>query len=160
MTIFLLIISFIIDGILLIGLFTLSTRIKKAEELELRQQEIAREIEGMFSSYLLEIKEENRRMSEWMKEKPSSPQEGTTKEDRKRVEEANITEGAEEDLSDDTDDEYAPPVPDSLEAVYQPSVPSQILDLREKGYSLNEIAKELGRGKTEIELLLKFHQKK
>ena len=155
MTIFLLITSFILDGVLLIGLFILSTRIKKAEELELRQKEIANEIEGMFSSYLMEIKEENSRMSEWMradKLQPESPRNA----DRQVTEDAPSAAPVVEPPNEEV---YQPPLPEQEATTYQPSVQSQILELREKGYSLDEIAKRLDRGKTEIELLLKFHQK-
>ncbi|MBA2174083.1 coupling factor for flagellin transcription and translation [Halobacillus locisalis] len=155
MTIFLLIISFILDGILLIGLFILSTRIKKTEELELRQKEIASEIEGMFSSYLMEIKEENNRMGEWVRGdnhqmEPHRKAETKVEQDKPPV--AKQSEPQNREV-------YQPPLPEEKATTYQPSVQSQILELRKNGYSLDEIAKRLDRGKTEIELLLKFHQK-
>lgn len=66
MSTFLLVISFIIDGVIILTLLTISTRVEKNEELEMRQEEVAREIEDMFTSYLMEIKEENKRMSSWL----------------------------------------------------------------------------------------------
>ncbi|TGB04778.1 DUF6115 domain-containing protein [Halobacillus salinus] len=158
MTIFLLIISFIIDGVLLLGIFTLSTRIKKAEELELRQQEIASEIEGMFSSYLLEIKEENQRMTEWIERKPSFHTETSNEEHIgfSVAEKLSTKEGA----GDSQPAGYTPPEPEEQPSGYTPSASSEILKMRNKGYSIDDIAKQLDKGKTEVELLLKFHQKK
>ncbi|MCA0969112.1 coupling factor for flagellin transcription and translation [Halobacillus litoralis] len=159
MTIYLLVISFIIDGVLLFGLFTLRTQIKKTEELELRQQEIASDIEGMFSSYLMEIKEENQRMSELIDRQPSYGEKVERMEEVQKKEPSKRFPAPEYSPLE-TDYQPPEPVTDPPEESFQPSVPSQIMDLKERGYTIDEIAKKLDRGKTEIELLLKFNQKK
>lgn len=150
-TVFLLVVSFIIDGVLLIGLFILNTRIKKTEELELRQQEIANDIEGMFSSYLMEIKEENQRLSELVHNNGSLKKTALVeaKQDHSSL---NQKQSVEEQA-------YKPPEPEEDSYNYQPSVDSHIFELAEAGWSTEEIAKKFGKGKTEVGLLLKFHQK-
>ncbi|RWZ60465.1 coupling factor for flagellin transcription and translation [Halobacillus fulvus] len=140
MTIFLLVISFIIDGVLLIGLFIMNTRIRKTEELELRQKEIAHDIEGLFQSYLLEIKEENAKLANMANEPRTDSLEAAPLKETKK-------------------ESYVPPVPEEEAPLYEPSLTSRILELKRKGYTIEEIARQLNRGKTEIELLLKFQQK-
>ena len=55
-----------------------------------------------------------------------------------------------------------PKVQENANSVYQGSLAGQIGNLKDQGYSLEEIAQKLKKGKTEIDLLLKFqesHQK-
>ncbi|MCA0983301.1 hypothetical protein LCL89_04465 [Halobacillus yeomjeoni] len=211
MTIFLLVLSFIIDGVLIIGLFTLMTKIKKTEELELRQNEVAREIEDLFTSYLTEIKEENQKMSEMLKADsqpehrsysftahsrssgleaegytpPSIPRRTRDVQEEYVPPVSNRSRDVQEEYVPPTSNrprdvqeeytpptpkrprniqgespasEYSPPEPEQMGG-YQPSIQSQIMDMKNRGYSIDEIAKKLDRGKTEVELLLKFHQK-
>jgi hypothetical protein len=157
MTVFLLIVSFIIDGVLILALFTMMNKVRQAEELELRQKQVASEIEDLFTSYLLEIKEENKRMGEWIKnnkgpvEKGEKPEiKGDVKEERLDIPKPNQSHPF---------SSYKPPQPEIEQEEYRPSIHSRVFELKEKGYSFEEIAKMLDKGKTEIELLYKFHQK-
>lgn len=157
MTVFLLIVSFIIDGVLILALFTMMKKVRQAEELELRQKQVASEIEDLFTSYLLEIKEENQRMGQWINNKKEPVQERTeTKEhDQSQLEEEKV----DVQKSTDPSSSYLPPQPEIEKEEYRPSIHSRVFELKEKGYSFEEIAKMLDKGKTEIELLYKFHQK-
>ncbi|ARI77482.1 hypothetical protein [Halobacillus mangrovi] len=120
MTTFLLIISFIIDGIIILGLLILTTKIKKTEELELRQKQVADEIEDLFTSYLLELKEENNQMSEWINtSKASSFKERDSLEERK-ADEAPL---------------YSTPDLDQKEN-YTPTLHSKILIMKQNGSSI------------------------
>ncbi|WP_226578826.1 DUF6115 domain-containing protein [Halobacillus litoralis] len=145
-------ISFIIDGLLLFALFAMTKKVKAAEELELRQKQVASEIEDLFSSYLYEIKEENKRMEAWMSRsdidvKGNEHIGSHWKNDERQ-------EGHQE-----REHTYEPPIPAEGPETYQPSTHSKIIDMKAQGYSFNEIAKHLGKGKTETELLYKFQQK-
>ncbi|MGP4075626.1 hypothetical protein [Halobacillus sp. K22] len=158
MTTFLLVVSFIFDGVLILAFITLSIRVKKNEKLEMRQEEVAKEIEDMFTSYLIEIKEENNRMSEWLKSE-TDPLRGIKTEDSK-------SDSKETGFSNDSLDEasgknkiYSPPMPDKQKDVFERSGNYRIQELSRAGYSVDDIAKKLDRGKTEIELFLKFQQK-
>ncbi len=61
------------------------------------------------------------------------------------------------------DNEYEDyqPITDGIQKdTVEQSLTAQILHLSQKGMTSDEIAKKLDKGKTEIELLLKFQQKK
>ncbi|MBN9652874.1 hypothetical protein J0K78_01255 [Halobacillus sp. GSS1] len=157
MTGFLLIFSFIIDGVLLFSLFIIMKKVRRTEELELRQKQVAAEIEDLFTSYLMEIKEENKRMESLVrKNRHSSAFHDSQTEDE--GERGKIHLDKEDITKNQTSSTYTPPKLEETES-YKPSFHSQVLDLKEKGYSIEEIAKMMDKGKTEIELLLKFHQK-
>ncbi|MCP3026095.1 DUF6115 domain-containing protein [Halobacillus sp. A5] len=134
---FLLIISFIVDGLLIYALFTIFTKVKKSEEIELRQQEVAREIEDLFSSYLLEIKEENKRLESKLTSTSFRAGEGAGKQQ----------------------EEYTPPEPENDEPEYQLSPQSKVISLHNRGHSINDIAKKLNLGITETQLIVKFHKR-
>ncbi|MGR9050127.1 hypothetical protein ACQ4XT_15985 [Halobacillus faecis] len=156
MTVFLLIFSFIIDGVLLFALFIMMKKVRRTEELELRQKQVASEIEDLFSSYLMEIKEENKRMERLvMKNSHHSGFHNVNVEDRNEAESSHTER---EVIANEASPTYTPPELNEKES-YQPSFYSQVFELKEKGYSIEEIAKKMDKGKTEIELLFKFHQK-
>ncbi|MFC7320471.1 hypothetical protein [Halobacillus campisalis] len=138
---FLLIIGFIIDGVIVLGLMTLFTKMKKTEELELRQKEVAAEIEDLFSSYLLELKEENKRLEGKL------VQPVKTETAFREHETANVRE------------DYHPPEPMETEVLYRPSRSFQVISRYNSGVPIERIAKELNIGKTEAQLILKFQEK-
>ncbi|MBX0356419.1 hypothetical protein [Halobacillus sp. Nhm2S1] len=157
MTVFLLISSFIIDGVLLFTLFIMMNKVRKTEELELRQKQVASEIEDLFTSYLMEIKEENRRMESLIEKKNSYSDFHSSQKENKEEE---IEGHSEKEIitTNGSSSSYSPPGLHVMES-YQPSFHSQVFELKEKGYSIDQIAKKMDKGKTEIELLLKIHQK-
>ncbi|KHE67503.1 hypothetical protein [Halobacillus sp. BBL2006] len=157
---FLLVISFIIDGVLVLGLLTLMNRVKKAEELELRQKQVANEIEDLFTSYLMELKEENNRMSELVQ--ASQRQSRSNDHDLNREAHSTLYSPEVKQAFELPTDSYTPPKVkvEEDEEVYEPSQHSRIIEMGRKGHSIEDIAKKLDKGKTEVELLLKLHQKK
>lgn len=155
MTSFLLITSFIIDGILILGLLILMTKIKKTEELELRHEQVADEIEDLFTSYLLELKEENNRMSEWI----HTTQASSFNKRNLSKDNYSISPSSKERKEEGKSPLYGSPDTEQNET-YAPSLPSKILIMKQNGSSIEEIARELDKGKTEVELLLKFNSKK
>ncbi|CDQ19718.1 DUF6115 domain-containing protein [Halobacillus karajensis] len=146
MIVFLLIVSFIIDGLLILALGTMMKKIRLTEELERRQKQVASEIEDLFTSYLMEIKEENKRMEEWFTMSKAVPSPEETK-----------NAGSEVSTEQESVTSYAPPEPDIVEN-YEPSLHAKVFDMKEKGCSIEEIARKLHKGKTEIELLYKFYK--
>ncbi|SFF70813.1 hypothetical protein SAMN05216353_10676 [Halobacillus alkaliphilus] len=158
MATFLLVLSFIIDGVIILTLLTISTRVKKNEEVEMRQEEVAREIEDMFTSYLMEIKEENKRMSDWLHPEKHSINDQRTKGEKAIAEEAVNSKHLKVKSSEEQTN-YSPPLFNERKDFFERSDNYRILELRRVGYSVDEIAKKLDRGKTEIELFIKFQQK-
>ncbi|MYL19216.1 hypothetical protein GLW04_04890 [Halobacillus litoralis] len=140
MTSFLLVVSFLVDGLILFGLMIMMKKIRRTEELERRQEQVASEIEDLFSSYLYEIKEENKRMEAWASSSS--------------VTEQVSAEGGDEEKHS----MYVPPVPDPSVDDYQPSLHSKVMEMKKNGWSAEEAARALNKGKTEIELMYKFNR--
>jgi hypothetical protein len=153
---FLLVVSFILHALSLFVIILLYLQLSKVKETEKRQQQMAEEMEQTFSAYLLEWKEENERFLKELSDMLTN----RTKADRKQSpSKANATSTKEEALPD-----YFPNVDDVKDIVdirhqAMPSLVEEAWQLFEQGKTIEEIAKILKKGKTEIELLLKFRQK-
>ena len=171
MTGVLIFISIMMNIIALLGLVLLYSRQNRLAETEKRQEQTLRESEQMIAAYLLEIKEENSRLIEHLARKglagdrrPSAT--GVPKEELRvqGYEEllAAKSYGAASEKPPYTDEDL--PLPESalrqadeLELEQEPpSLVEQVKALYNKGHTIDEIAKILHKGKTEIELLVKF----
>lgn len=179
----LLALSFVLHLFAFFLIILLSMRLKRANEIEKRQMEIQKEIEDVFQSYMLEMKEENEKLLK-MIEKAANSHESKIPTGKKTVitnNKSNQIESVETykppvklqgkltqqiyknqkplkpntSLVQDKAHEYKPPVPVG-EDQYEQSLTSQVVLLHEKGFKPDEIAQKLNKGKTEIELLLKF----
>ncbi|WP_421384629.1 hypothetical protein ACOJQI_07950 [Bacillus salacetis] len=180
-------ISFILNIAALLAIVILYTRQNRLLEVEKRQEKAVREMEDIISSYLLEMKEDNERFIQQFQavnegnfsrsqEKVEKIKQAAEKaqNDHNHHHEAGVEnkainnhsykrQNAVKAYSQNTvkeesidSEKHIPPVePSKEDTVY-----NQIQTLQEKGYTLDDIAKELGRGITEIELLLKFRQNK
>jgi hypothetical protein len=152
----LLVISFVLHALSLFLIILLYLRLSKVKETEKRQQQMTEEMEQTFSAYLLEWKEENERFLK----KLSDMMGNRSKEDVKKNPSIVHATSAEEELPD-----YFPNVGDVKDIVdiRHQAAPSLLADeaweLYKQGKTIEEIAKILKKGKTEVELLLKFHQK-
>lgn len=133
------------------------------------------EMEETISTYLIEMKEENEAFIKSMhsskkgfsvQENISEPQ--TKYESSETPHPASMANNrlnaskaykrpAFEKENDDRG--WTPLVPDDNGVHEEKSLIAQVLTLQKNGLSIEEIAKRLGKGKTEIELLLKFNQK-
>jgi hypothetical protein len=153
---FLLVVSFILHALSLFVIILLYLQLSKVKETEKRQQQMAEEMEQTFSAYLLEWKEENERFLKELSDMLTN----RTKADRKQSpSKVNATSTKEEALPN-----YFPNVDDVKDIVdirhqAMPSLVEEAWQLFEQGKTIEEIAKILKKGKTEIELLLKFRQK-
>lgn len=151
MTTFLWLISFVLHGVSLFLIILLSLKWAKIKETEREQAELIREMETMMTTYLMQFKEENERFVKQMtsstvrqKKKESPP---LLRDEQVRLPVEDVVDRIE--LSSTTPQE---------ELALEPLI-SEALKLQQQGKTIDEIAKVLKRGKTEIELLLKFHQK-
>ncbi|WP_409253727.1 DUF6115 domain-containing protein [Bacillus sp. SCS-153A] len=184
---FLILISFILNIAALLAIVILYTRQNRLVELEKRQEKAVKEMEDVISSYLLEMKEDNDRFlqqfqavkegkldrSQEKVEKIKQAAENAVmvenRESEKKTEDAPFNTASYKrqsavkaykheagDASTTDTQQSRPQTPISKEE----STYKQILNLQQKGYTLEDIAKELGKGVTEVELLLKFRQNK
>ncbi|MFJ6412008.1 DUF6115 domain-containing protein [Terribacillus saccharophilus] len=117
------------------------------QQLESRHQKDKQAYEAMLSSILNELKEENDRLLH------AEPQPGKAYS-QKNVEEKNSQPApATEDDTYPVSD-YTPPQPVEEEDQVSMSNLSRVMQLHDQGMASVEIAKQLGMGKTEVELIL------
>jgi hypothetical protein len=186
---FLILISFILNIAALLAIVLLYTRQNRLLEVEKRQERAVKEMEDVISSYLLEMKEDNDRFIQQFQavnEGQHNLSRGKVEKIKKAAESALKTESefpsSESDNKNFNSQSYKrqsaaraykqdfKPEPQPLEEMggYPQEVENsstedpfylRIKRLQEKEYTLEEIARELGKGVTEIELALKFRQK-
>jgi len=142
MTAFLLLISIVLHFFTFFILIILHKKFKLAISVdEMKRQK--REMEDLLSAYTVEMKEENERFLMQLNERFSS-------------ETAQVVSEKKEENHGRTE-EYTLPLPEESER-YEQSLQAKVFNLFQEGYTANDIAKKLNKGKGEIELLLKFHR--
>ena len=186
MTTFLLLLSLILNAAAIFAIILLYLRQNRLMEAEKKQKKILNEIEEVFSAYLFELKEENDKFLEMMAKTDIQKQPGNgeaadieaAEKETDRVSDK-ITEDKQKnrrgkgisyhaarkayqqsrepvpyDLNDSSDMEIQE---DNVESE-QLSFVDQVVHMKKQGLTIEEIARDLDKGKTEIELLLKFRQ--
>ncbi|MCL9969499.1 hypothetical protein MX569_02715 [Anoxybacillus kestanbolensis] len=151
MTTFLWFASFVLHGISLFLIILLSLKWVKIKETEREQAELIREMETMMTTYLMQFKEENER---FVKQITSSAVRQKKRETPPSLREEQPSLPIDDVVARIELSTTTPKGEQSLD-----SLVSEALKLQQQGKTIDEIAKILKRGKTEMELLLKFHQK-
>lgn len=147
MTSFLFIISF------LLHIITITAIIAINKQLVTNKSSNTQEIVSLMESYLEEIKNENKLLEE---ELSRAGDKTITKPGPSSLKENSNSILDQEDVNVSID------LTDTGEAVrdeIEVSTSSRILKLYKEGNSVEEIARKLGCGKTEVELIIKFHEK-
>lgn len=138
-------------------------RMAKFDKLETKQQKLMSEMDDTIAAYLTELKDENDRLIRLLEKRMDDEVEPSEKEIRK---EKAQTAPAPSEMRQN----QKPVIPvqvalQSYKSYSKPSEPdnqdeeddrTRALNLQKNGWSVEEIARELGKGKTEIELILKF----
>lgn len=164
MTAFLLTVSFLLHALSLFIIILLYLQLSKVKEVERRQSQLIEEMEQTVSAYLLEWREENERFLQALSEKmnrrgegenvakrPASVPKPAKKEEKKEwTPPLASIEQMKDQVEIRTDKQPKLELPSSLE--------ERAIALKKEGKTVDEIAKLLNKGKTEIELLLKFRQ--
>ncbi|TFE02784.1 hypothetical protein [Jeotgalibacillus salarius] len=148
MILFLLILSIIFNIAAFLSIYLLFMRQNRLISKEVQHERTLNEIEQTFTGYLLEMKEENEhflKQFEKISKTTAKPADG----DPDKTEEPGLTAKTTRNMATAA---YKKP------AGKPRSVSDQAKDLKSKGYTVEEIAKQLKKGKTEIELMLKFKQ--
>lgn len=156
------------SGVLLTFLFILQfvsffliallfTRLSNAKDIEKQHEEFMKEMDDAVSAYLFEIKDENNRLieelaltnetSNLIKEEEKTPKDEIPFSPRLTVSKSAVAKLYQQSL----------PVKETVVDKTELSPQDHVLALSNAGKSIEEIAKLLGKGKTEIELMLKFH---
>lgn len=155
---FLLLISFIIHIITLVIIRQL--KVKLAEPAVIRDEinQEKKEIEELLAVYLLEIREENEKVISALDDSKYSREPDKQKADE--IQNNNVTsQNPVNDLEQEEYKSYQPPMENEQPDVMEQSFAAQVLSLYNKGETIETIARKMDKGKTEIELIVKFQQK-
>ncbi|WP_404351519.1 hypothetical protein LG311_09645 [Sutcliffiella horikoshii] len=152
------IINFALILLAIFFIILLFIKLSKVQQLEQEYRTLIQEAEDTITSYVLELKEEN---SSFL-QKLSNANPGISHLDKQESFDTREEELTEADLKDILMQENVRE--DHIETVIAEkpfeewNIKDQVMHLSEKGLTSSEIAKKLNKGKTEIELLLKFRQ--
>ncbi|MGM0522526.1 MAG: DUF6115 domain-containing protein [Bacillota bacterium] len=128
-------------------------------------QEEKKELEQLLMSYLIEMKEENDRLLDVVQNIPQQQSEPKAKEKSASASFNQENMQTETVIASETDTKEEPeytPLVDAIEdepVAYKKSYQAEIIDRYAQGESPEKIAKAMNRGKTEVELIIKFHKK-
>ncbi|OEH91288.1 hypothetical protein [Bacillus solimangrovi] len=143
---------------------------------ELKQQErMQSEIEGVLSSYIMEMKDENEKLLSAIQNgviKQSKTPSASIASPSSSISSMNVKPSSKtvyrayHSSQNAAEKPQSPPILSEKDMLLTPlskgneqyvqSLASKAIELEKKGYTIEEIAKELNKGKTEIELILKF----
>ncbi|SHN16506.1 DUF6115 domain-containing protein [Gracilibacillus kekensis] len=155
----LLLISFIIHVITFIIIKQLKMKQDNLETIEDNVSQQVKNMEDTLAIYLVELKEENEHFMKQIERVDLSAQ--ATESKKQMNEDTPIESKTFDKESTQQTKEYQPISPvENVEDVVENSTTASILHLNAEGFTVEEIAKKLNKGKTEVELLLKFQQKK
>ncbi|MED3660426.1 hypothetical protein P4476_00815 [Ureibacillus terrenus] len=171
-------------GFLLI--FILNSKIAKFKDLEIRQNKIMKEMEDAISAYLLEMKEENDRFINELKNLKSLQSKEFPNDATEQINQPGSDDKQNDLHENGTEKTSLKVVPKSVAKIAyikqlktsnemagkekahkikendplqaETSLKEKVLSLHQEGKSIEEIAKITQKGKNEIELLLKFQK--
>ncbi|WP_018932645.1 DUF6115 domain-containing protein [Gracilibacillus lacisalsi] len=152
----LLLFSFIIHIVTFVIIRQLKLKQDTLAGVEDNVNQQVKNIEDTLAVYLVELKEENEKFVQQVEKFNSNNSDNNNQkqhEASKSVKEVHTPKQS-------TKEYQAISHVEQVEDVVERSTTASVLHLHEKGYTVDEIAKELDKGKTEVELLLKFQQKK
>lgn len=162
---FLLLISFLLHVFTFIMIKVLKDRITQPDIVLAKQAEQQKEMEELLAVYLLEIREENEKVVSMLQVKQSANE---VKRDSSDAKDEEVTEeGAYQKVTQvkrpkeprKPEVDYQPPTVNDYQDTIEKSLSAQVLSLHNQGETIESIARKLDCGKTEIELMIKFHQK-
>ncbi|BCB03381.1 hypothetical protein [Bacillus sp. KH172YL63] len=167
MVTFLLFLSFLLNIISLLAIVILYLRQNRFVHMERDQKKTVAEMEDIISAYLLQMKEDHEEFIRTFESKVHAPEKEHIhpggndpapdmfpKRPAAGFKAATKAYQESSDLKPRTNqskDQDEPP------SEHDPFL-KEVISLKEKGMSIEEIAQTVGKGKTEIELLLKFRQ--
>ncbi|WP_010093391.1 DUF6115 domain-containing protein [Ornithinibacillus scapharcae] len=158
MTSFLFIISFLLHIVSIVAIYSLHKQRLQTHSTDTTKTS---DIIELMDSYLEEIKQENRLLQE---ELSKNNNDSTNKENVTSKKNLDSVTRIEPTLDSKIDEEPLETIDINLNSDVQDeievSLQSRILKLYQEGRSIEDIARSLGCGKTEVELIVKFHEKK
>ncbi|MGM0863519.1 MAG: DUF6115 domain-containing protein [Bacillota bacterium] len=172
MVTFLLFISFLLNIASLLAIVILYSRQNRFLNMEKEQEKMIMELEEVISTYLIEMKEENEEFIRTFNQHANNQTRITDKTDGEKVNSTPLQTNSNwsgagykqaskayqqtqttQMGADEKKLEVKPTVKTNEDPLIQ-----QVLSLKKEGKDIEEIAQTVGKGKTEIELMLKFRQ--
>ncbi|WP_044893745.1 DUF6115 domain-containing protein [Bacillus alveayuensis] len=158
-----LVISFIFHLISFFFIILLSLKLAKVKEVETKQAKMIKDMEEAIAAYLLEFKEENEKFIETLTKTINRGEQQTKEIERREVLPTYLPNI--EQIKDQVDISTAHIKHEKTDSsknketeMDKENILQQALQLHRQGKTSEEIARILKKGKTEIELLLKFRQ--
>ncbi|MBM7579884.1 hypothetical protein [Jeotgalibacillus terrae] len=149
MILFLLILSIIFNIAAFLSIYLLFMRQNRLISKEVQHEKTLNEIEQTFTGYLLEMKDENEAFLKQFEKISQSPEKTEIRPEPVKAEERALMVKTSRNLAKTA---YKKPEPKQL------TVSDRAKEMEREGQSIEEIARTLNKGKTEIELMLKFRQ--
>ncbi|MDQ0350650.1 hypothetical protein J2R98_000453 [Alkalibacillus filiformis] len=175
------IIYLVLHGVALFAIFWLFIQLRQSNEAEQQSEQRVQEIEDLFNSYLLEIKDENKKLLEQLsrvEQTNQHPSIANNDQDQpsnkisveEREHNVDYPSLSKDDYVEFDLDHVISEQKDQLELSSQKqgdyeqqntqsSLQNQVLNLINQGYSIETTAKKLNLGYTEVELIVKFNHK-
>lgn len=152
--------SFTLHGVLIYFVLILYTRIKAMQDTETKQRQLLEETENTLAAFLLELKDENQALMKQMEAREDREAKPGGAVNQAKLEKREIKEEfpshIERLLIETERNEAAFSQAEQPKGEMQQFFDEQAVSLFQKGHSIEEIARKLKSGITEIELLLKF----
>ena len=133
-------------------------RISTIQQLEVEYKELLKEAEDTISSFVYELKEENEKFLQSIEQKKMENNSSSSTSKINFVEEPIDNEDLHELLNATTQTEVDEKEVYKTNKVTEKTPYEIAMELYESGLPMDQIAKKLNLGKTEVELLLKFRQ--
>ncbi|WP_186577446.1 DUF6115 domain-containing protein [Aquibacillus kalidii] len=169
MVIILLLVSFLLHILAFTLIRTMKEKVQNFEEIDRKQKQNIKEMEDLLAVYLLEIREENDKFIDSIQQGTPlypnhSQQKDTSIESARPVMDKKQNNAEQYPIPQQKDKvkknvEYVPPLENMEQDTVEQSQSGKVFALFDQGESPEAIAKKLGLGRTEVELLLKFHRK-
>lgn len=135
----------------------LNARISKFQDVERKHEELMKEMDDAVSAYLFEMKDENNRLLEELSRR-SAKFEGIEVKSQQLQGEVGFSTPSTISKTKVANLYKQSFKVEESEPILKPiTVKEQVIQLSNSGKSTEQIAKQLGKGKTEIELILKFN---
>ncbi|WP_044337377.1 DUF6115 domain-containing protein [Rossellomorea aquimaris] len=171
MVTFLLFISFLLNIVSLLAIVILYSRQNRFLNMEKDHKKMISELEAVISTYLMEMKEENEEFLRTFTNHANSQTQISDKPSDENINSSPLqtnpkwTGAGYKQASKAYQQKTTPRGTDEKKLEMKPTVRTnedpftqQVLSLKREGLTIEEIAQTVGKGKTEIELLLKFRQ--
>lgn len=150
---FFIIISFFIHALSLAAIYVIY------QQLQHSKQDQIKEMDQLMHSYIQQIQQENNELQEVLQKKSNLEQSGQANQQYVSVAQDNyVTKETNQEQTEEWD--TAPIIPTSEGDSVETSLESHVLQLHQDGVPINEIAKQLNCGKTEVSLIIQFQKGK